>query len=81
MLTNQEIIPSFHPPTTSIASEKTLLVDAIQKNDFLRRLDEEQTAMMVELLVVNSFKPGEDVIKEGSEGDCMYIVAGEGRHA
>lgn len=60
-----------------MASEKTLIVDAIQKNDFLGRLDEEQTAMMVELLVVYSFKPGEDVIKEGSEGDCMYIVAGE----
>lgn len=53
-----------------------MIVDAIQKNDFLRRLDEEQTAMMVELLVVSSFKPGEDIIKEGSEGDCMYIVAG-----
>ena len=32
--------------------------------------------MMVDLLVVNNFKPGEDVIKEGSEGDRMYIVAG-----
>lgn len=50
---------------------------AIQKNDFLSRLDDEQTAMMVDLLVVSSFKPGEDIIKEGSEGDSMYIVAGE----
>lgn len=56
-------------------------MDAIQKNDFLRRLDDEQTAMMVELLVVYNFKPGEDVIKEGTEGDSMYIVAGGGvRH-
>lgn len=59
-------------------SEKTLIVDAIQKNDFLRRLDDEQTAMMVELLVVYNFQPDEDVIKEGSEGDSMYIVAGWG---
>lgn len=50
---------------------------AIQKNDFLSRLDDEQTAMMVDLLAVSNFKPGEDVIKEGSEGDSMYIVAGE----
>lgn len=32
--------------------------------------------MMVDLLVVSNFKPGDDVIKEGSEGDSMYIVAG-----
>lgn len=49
---------------------------AIQKNDFLSRLDDEQTAMMVDLLVVSNLKPGEVVIKEGSEGDSMYIVAG-----
>lgn len=50
---------------------------AIQKNDFLSRLDDEQTAMMVDLLAVSNFKPGSHVIKEGSEGDSMYIVAGE----
>lgn len=50
---------------------------AIQKNDFLSRLDDEQTAMMVDLLAVSSFKPGDHVIKEGTEGDSMYIVAGE----
>lgn len=52
---------------------------AIQKNDFLSRLDDEQTAMMVDLLAVSNFKPGSHVIKEGSEGDSMYIVAGEVR--
>lgn len=57
------------------ATETSLIVKAIQKNDFLKRLDEEQTAMMVELLVLSKFKPGDDVIKEGSEGDSMYIVA------
>ncbi|XP_022593513.1 cGMP-dependent protein kinase 2-like [Seriola dumerili] len=57
------------------ASEKSVIVKAIQKNDFLSRLDDEQTAMMVELLVVSNFQPGDEVIKEGSEGDSMYIVA------
>ncbi|XP_035474246.2 cGMP-dependent protein kinase 1 [Scophthalmus maximus] len=56
-------------------SETGLLVKAIQRNDFLSRLDDEQTAMMVDLLVVSNFKPGQEVIKEGSEGDSMYIVA------
>ncbi|KAJ0060913.1 hypothetical protein NL108_001766, partial [Boleophthalmus pectinirostris] len=56
-------------------SETSLIVKAIQKNDFLKRLDDEQTAMMVELLVLSKFNPGDEVIKEGSEGDSMYIVA------
>lgn len=57
------------------ASETNLIVKAIQKNDFLSRLDDEQIGMMVDLLMVSNFKPGEEVIKEGSEGDQMYIVA------
>lgn len=61
----------------SLTSEANLIVKAIQKNDFLSRLDDEQTAMMVDLLAVSNFKPGNHVIKEGSEGDSMYIVAGE----
>lgn len=32
--------------------------------------------MMVDLLKVSNFKPGDEVIKEGCEGDSMYIVAG-----
>ncbi|XP_026174393.1 cGMP-dependent protein kinase 2 [Mastacembelus armatus] len=56
-------------------SETSLIVKAIQKNDFLSRLDDEQTAMMVDLLVASNLKPGDEVIKEGTEGDSMYIVA------
>ncbi|XP_062267162.1 cGMP-dependent protein kinase 1 [Platichthys flesus] len=56
-------------------SETNLIVKSIQKNDFLSRLDDEQTAMMVDLLVASDYKPGREVIKEGSEGDSMYIVA------
>lgn len=60
----------------SITSETSLIVKAIQKNDFLSRLDDEQTAMMVDLLAVSNLKRGDEVIKEGTEGDSMYIVAG-----
>lgn len=56
-------------------TETSLIVKAIQRNDFLKRLDDEQTAMMVDLLVLSKFNPGDEVIKEGSEGDSMYIVA------
>ncbi|XP_038143488.1 cGMP-dependent protein kinase 2 [Cyprinodon tularosa] len=57
------------------SSETNLIIKAIQKNDFLSRLDDEQISMMVDLLRSSQFKPGEEVIKEGSEGDSMYIVA------
>lgn len=56
-------------------SETGLIIKAIQKNDFLSRLDDEQIAMMVDLLVASNLKPGDEVIKEGTEGDSMYIVA------
>lgn len=57
-------------------SETSLIVKAIQKNDFLSRLDDEQITMMVDLLMSSHYKPSEEVITEGSEGDRMYIVAG-----
>ncbi|XP_030638627.1 cGMP-dependent protein kinase 2 [Chanos chanos] len=57
------------------ASEKAQIMKAIGKNDFLSRLDDEQITMMVELLREVDRCPGDEVIKEGSEGDSMYIVA------
>ncbi|XP_060739000.1 cGMP-dependent protein kinase 2 [Tachysurus vachellii] len=57
------------------ASERAQIINAMQKNDFLRRLDEEQISMMVELLLSLDLCPGDEIIKEGTEGDSMYIVA------
>uniref|UniRef100_A0AAY4B3S7 Cyclic nucleotide-binding domain-containing protein n=1 Tax=Denticeps clupeoides TaxID=299321 RepID=A0AAY4B3S7_9TELE len=60
------------------AGETEQIKRSIQRNDFLRRLDEEQITMMVELLVTLDRAPGDEIIVEGSEGDSMYIVsAGE----
>ncbi|XP_037101371.1 cGMP-dependent protein kinase 1 isoform X2 [Syngnathus acus] len=56
-------------------SETGLIVKAIRKNDFLSRLDDEQIAMMVDLLETSAISRGSEVIKEGTEGDSMYIVA------
>lgn len=59
-----------------VISETSQIVKAIEKNDFLRRLDEEQISMMVDLMKVLDCRAGDDIIKEGTEGDSMYIVAG-----
>lgn len=71
-----ETLEISHTRIKKTVSETSLIVKAIQKNDFLKRLDDEQTAMMVDLLVLSRFNIGDEVIKEGSEGDSMYIVAG-----
>ncbi|XP_073790013.1 cGMP-dependent protein kinase 1 isoform X2 [Danio rerio] len=57
------------------SSETSQIVKAIGKNDFLRRLDEEQISMMVDLMKVLDCRAGDEIIKEGTEGDSMYIVA------
>ncbi|KAL7872507.1 hypothetical protein SRHO_G00074900 [Serrasalmus rhombeus] len=57
------------------ASERAQIIKAMGKNDFLSRLDEEQISMMVELLTSLDRCPGDEIIKEGTEGDSMYIVA------
>ncbi|XP_048105695.1 cGMP-dependent protein kinase 2 [Alosa alosa] len=63
------------PRVKKTTSEAEQIKHAIQKNDFLSRLDDEQISMMVELLEALDRCPGDDVIVEGSEGDSMYIVA------
>ncbi|KAF4092096.1 hypothetical protein AMELA_G00016940 [Ameiurus melas] len=57
------------------ASERAQIMKAMQKNDFLSRLDEEQINMMVELLSTLDRCPGDEIIIEGTEGDSLYIVA------
>ncbi|XP_017580642.1 cGMP-dependent protein kinase 1 [Pygocentrus nattereri] len=57
------------------AGERAQIIKAMGKNDFLSRLDEEQISMMVELLTSLDRCPGDKIIKEGTEGDSMYIVA------
>ncbi|XP_066532483.1 cGMP-dependent protein kinase 1 [Hoplias malabaricus] len=56
-------------------SERAQIMKAMGKNDFLSRLDEDQISMMVELLSVLDRCPGDEIIKEGTEGDSLYIVA------
>ncbi|KAI5094572.1 cGMP-dependent protein kinase 1 isoform X2, partial [Silurus meridionalis] len=58
-----------------VCSERAQIMKAMQKNDFLIRLDEEQISMMVELLSSLDRCPGDNIITEGTEGDSLYIVA------
>ena len=55
-----------------IFSAKQLIRDAIQKNDFLRQLDKEQTIQMVECMYEMKCKAGDWVIKEGDAGDRLF---------
>lgn len=63
------------PRVKKTTSEVEQIRKAIQQNDFLSRLDDEQISMMVDLLEALDRGPGDDIITEGSEGDMMYIVA------
>uniref|UniRef100_A0A8C9SDE2 Protein kinase cGMP-dependent 3 n=1 Tax=Scleropages formosus TaxID=113540 RepID=A0A8C9SDE2_SCLFO len=58
-----------------VTDESSLIIKAIQKNDFLSRLDDEQVTMMVDCLVKQEISQGEAIIVEGTEGNSMYIVA------
>jgi hypothetical protein len=60
---------------------KQLIREAIQKNDFLRQLDKEQTIEMVECMYECKVRAGEYVIKEGESGDRLFVSAGEGVRA
>ncbi|XP_077443864.1 cGMP-dependent protein kinase 2 isoform X2 [Stigmatopora argus] len=71
----QETLDILKSRVKKTSSETALIVKSIQKNDFLSRLDDEQIAMMVDLLETLAIARGGEVIKEGTEGDSMYIVA------
>ncbi|XP_043920401.1 cGMP-dependent protein kinase 1-like [Protopterus annectens] len=65
----------FFSQTQKSLSDVSCIIQAIHQNDFLNRLDEEQIEMMVECFSHVGYKEGEVIIKEGSEGNAMYIVA------
>lgn len=54
--------------------EKTLIVDAIQKNQFLKHLEEGQVKEIVLYMSLKTFKAEEHVIKEGEPGNALFVV-------
>ncbi|XP_032190603.1 cGMP-dependent protein kinase 2 isoform X3 [Mustela erminea] len=60
------------------SSEKKLITDALNKNQFLKRLDPQQIKDMVECMYGRSYQQGGYIIKQGEPGNHIFVLA-EGR--
>ncbi|XP_045392872.1 cGMP-dependent protein kinase 2 isoform X2 [Lemur catta] len=60
------------------SSEKKLITDALNKNQFLKRLDPQQIKDMVECMYGRSYQQGSYIIKQGEPGNHIFVLA-EGR--
>ncbi|XP_029452161.1 cGMP-dependent protein kinase 2-like isoform X2 [Rhinatrema bivittatum] len=60
-------------PKSSCACRQ--IAKAIQGNEVLKRLGEEQLNTVVESFTLTQYRKGETVISEGAEGNTMYIIA------
>lgn len=58
-------------------SEKKLITDALNKNQFLKRLDPQQIKDMVECMYGRSYPQGSYIIKQGEPGNHIFVLAGE----
>ncbi|TMS37300.1 hypothetical protein L596_004260 [Steinernema carpocapsae] len=54
---------------------KQLIRDAVQKNDFLRKLEKEQVIELVECMYEMRARSGQWVIQEGEPGDRLFVIA------
>uniref|UniRef100_A0A3P9H026 cGMP-dependent protein kinase n=1 Tax=Oryzias latipes TaxID=8090 RepID=A0A3P9H026_ORYLA len=57
------------------ASVKKLLTDALNKNQYLRRLELQQIKDMVECMYERNYQQGECVIKQGEPGNHLFVLA------
>lgn len=57
-------------------SVKKLLTDALNKNQYLRRLELQQIKDMVECMYECTYQQGEYVIKQGEPGNHLFVLAG-----
>ncbi|XP_030579348.1 cGMP-dependent protein kinase 2 [Archocentrus centrarchus] len=57
------------------ASVKKLLTDALNKNQYLKRLELQQIKDMVECMYERTFQQGEYVIKQGELGNHLFVLA------
>uniref|UniRef100_A0A8D0GFB5 cGMP-dependent protein kinase n=1 Tax=Sphenodon punctatus TaxID=8508 RepID=A0A8D0GFB5_SPHPU len=60
------------------SSEKKLITDALNKNQFLKRLDAQQIRDMVECMYGRTYQEGSYIIKQGEPGNHIFVLA-EGR--
>ncbi|XP_024115869.1 cGMP-dependent protein kinase 2 isoform X2 [Oryzias melastigma] len=57
------------------ASVKKLLTDALNKNQYLKRLELQQIKDMVECMYERTYQQGECVIKQGEPGNHLFVLA------
>uniref|UniRef100_A0A8C4EJB7 cGMP-dependent protein kinase n=1 Tax=Dicentrarchus labrax TaxID=13489 RepID=A0A8C4EJB7_DICLA len=57
------------------ASVKKLLTDALNKNQYLKRLELQQIKDMVECMYERTYQQGEYVIKQGEPGNHLFVLA------
>ncbi|KAK2542942.1 hypothetical protein Q9966_003552 [Columba livia] len=56
------------------SSEKKLITDALNKNQFLKRLEPHQIRDMVECMYERSFQQGSYVIRQGEPGNHIFVL-------
>ncbi|MBN3292837.1 KGP2 kinase, partial [Polypterus senegalus] len=54
---------------------KKLVLEALNKNQFLKRLDPQQIRDMVECMYERSYHKGDHVIKQGEPGNHLFVLA------
>ncbi|XP_056447694.1 cGMP-dependent protein kinase 2 [Gadus chalcogrammus] len=57
------------------ASVKKLLIEALNKNEYLKRLEVQQIRDMVECMYQRSFQQGEFVLQQGQPGHHLFVLA------
>lgn len=60
----------------SLHSVKKLLTDALNKNQYLKRLELQQVKDMVECMYERTYLQGEYVVKQGEPGNHLFVLAG-----
>ena len=59
-----------------LPSVKKLLTEALNKNEYLKRLEVQQIRDMVECMYQRSFQQGEFVLQQGQPGHHLFVLAG-----
>lgn len=57
-------------------SVKKLLTDALNKNQYLKRLELQQIKDMVECMYERTYQQGEYVVQQGEPGNHLFVLAG-----
>ncbi|XP_065845118.1 cGMP-dependent protein kinase 1-like [Oscarella lobularis] len=57
------------------AGSKELIKRAISNNDFMQKLEKGQIAEMVDCMIMKDFKKDQYIIREGSTGTELYVIA------